>query len=234
MYDDIVPIYSEIFPLNEDFLQFLPGYLGPAGSAVLDLGCGPGDYVDLLQQRGWQAVGIDSSPAMISHAQREKQGTFYPYGFEDINRLEGSFHCIYSIGNSLSYLAPELRPGVLAALADMHEPGGTLILQVINWDLYLRSGTREFPVKDLSGNRQFHRRYAKCTEGEVIFHTEITRDGHVEQAWSASLYPLRAADLVDDATAAGYEINGLYGDYSKAGFDPDGSQALIVTARRTV
>ena len=48
MYNQIADIYLEIFPLNQAILNLYPYYLGRPGAKVLDLGCGPGDYVDAL------------------------------------------------------------------------------------------------------------------------------------------------------------------------------------------
>ena len=110
MYNDIADIYLEIFPLNQAFLGFLADYLGNPGSAVLDLGCGPGDYVDVLSHLGYRSVGIDSSTVMIKRAQEERQGTFLNLTFSEINQLQGDFECVYCIGNSLSYLQPNDLP----------------------------------------------------------------------------------------------------------------------------
>ena len=69
MYNDIVDIYDEIFPLNTAFPKFIPEYLGSPGSRVLDLRCGPGDYVNELSQSQYQVTGIDSSSEMVRRAQ---------------------------------------------------------------------------------------------------------------------------------------------------------------------
>jgi len=74
MYNDIVDIYNEIFPLNTAFLEFIPVYLGGPGSKVIDLGCGPGDYVNELSQSQYDVTGIDSSSEMIRRAQTGKNG----------------------------------------------------------------------------------------------------------------------------------------------------------------
>ena len=107
MYNDIADLYLEIFPLNQAFLDFLNGYLTSPNMAVLDLGCGPGDYVDALTRAGHRATGIDSSAGMIERAQAQKLGTFKKLSFTEIEQLDGSYDCAYCVGNSLSYLPQE-------------------------------------------------------------------------------------------------------------------------------
>ena len=89
MYNDIVEIYDQIFPLNQAFLKFLRDYLPEGGGRVLDLGCGPGDMVGLLAEEGYQAVGIDSSEGMITAAKAHQRGTFYPFGFDESTAWTG-------------------------------------------------------------------------------------------------------------------------------------------------
>jgi len=44
------------------------------GRRVLDAGCGPGLYADLLVQRGAEVVAVDASPRMLEHARRRLGG----------------------------------------------------------------------------------------------------------------------------------------------------------------
>jgi SAM-dependent methyltransferase len=44
------------------------------GKRVLDAGCGPGLYTQLLLERGAQVVAVDISPSMVAHAQARSQG----------------------------------------------------------------------------------------------------------------------------------------------------------------
>jgi len=234
MYNQIVSIYSEIFPTNEDFVAFITACLGPSGSSVLDLGCGPGDYVDLFSKSGYRVAGIDSSQLMIEHARKTKQGAFYPYSFEEIGKLEESFHCIFSIGNSLSYLPGKQRQGFLAHIFSMQKEGGKLVVQVINWDQYLLSGFKDFDVKTLRDGRKFHRRFERTPEDVVLFHTELRLGEKILEAWSAPLYPIISENFKKELAYAGYSISGIYGDYKKTPFIPGSSPALIVTAEKSL
>ncbi len=232
MYNQIVEVYSEIFPLNLEFLAFLQDYLDQPGSDVLDLGCGPGEYVDHLSRQGYHAVGIDSSTVMIEKAQAAFQGDFHPYSFQEISRLSGEFFCIYSIGNSISYLSPHERKQLFQEASRLHKKKGYLILQVINWDKFLISGSRDFPVKVLSAGRTFHRCYENMEDHGVLFHTELRDGAQILGSWSSPLYPARAHQLEIELVNSGYRISGLYGDYLKSPFDQGSSDALILTAER--
>ncbi len=66
----------ETKPHNADYerpavLSLLPDV---AGMRVLDAGCGPGVYADILVDRGARVVGLDRSPTMVALARRRLGG----------------------------------------------------------------------------------------------------------------------------------------------------------------
>jgi SAM-dependent methyltransferase len=231
MYNDIANIYHEIFPVNRAFQAFLKDYLGGPGYRLLDLGCGPGDYVDTLSKNGYQAVGIDSSAVMIRQAQSQQEGTFYHYSFTEINKLTGPFDCIYCVGNSLSYLPDDLLSPFLREIAGMLREGGYFLVQVVNWDRYKQTGLVDFDVKVLSDGRTFHRQYEPGIDGTVIFHTAIRENGFCENEWSATLYPKTMVNLEEAAIHSGLQVVGRFGDYTRIPFDPEASPAAILVAQ---
>jgi SAM-dependent methyltransferase len=233
MYNDIVDIYDEIFPLNQAFLAFLRGYLPEESGRVLDLGCGPGDVVGLLAKEGYQAVGIDNSEGMIAAAKANQPGIFYPYGFEELQRLDGPFNPAWCVGNSLSYLPNDrLRPFMVDVAALLPDQG-VFILQVVNWDRFTGQGRIDFEVKPISEGRSFHRRYEPGERGTVIFHTALKRGEEVLGEWADVLYPKTQAILEAAANSAGLPVSGAYGDYGKTPFDPENSPALILVIKKT-
>jgi SAM-dependent methyltransferase len=238
MYNDIADIYLEIFPLNQAFLDFLRGYLGNPGSAVLDLGCGPGDYVDVLTCEGYQGVGIDSSEVMITQAQALKQGAFYNLSFGEINKIARtriqSFDCAYCVGNSLSYLPGKDLTPFLNDVSKLLKPFGTFILQVVNWDKLQQAMSSDFPINKISGGLTFHRFYKWVDHSKVIFHTEIQKEGERINSWSDPLYPKYIKDLVSALQATGLTVSGQFGDYGKSTFDSRSSPALILVAHKGV
>jgi SAM-dependent methyltransferase len=236
MYNDIAEIYLEIFSLNRAFLRFIPDYLGNPQSRVLDLGCGPGDYVDRLTRDGFVGVGIDNSKGMIDRAQKQKRGTFYHLSFTEIHQLEedisSSFDCAYCIGNSLSYLPNDGLQPFLNSLRRLLKPSGNFIIQVVNWDKFLKLQTADFPVKTISGGRTFHRRYEWIKPSQVIFQTEIQKNGKTLNSWSDPIYPKYVDPLVRDLEESGLKVLQKFGEYDRSAFDPQSSPALILAAQK--
>ncbi|MBC8507968.1 MAG: class I SAM-dependent methyltransferase [Chloroflexi bacterium] len=232
MYDEITAVYEQIFPMNRAFLAFIPTYLGSLGGKVLDLGCGPGDYVDHLTHNGFPATGIDSSAEMIKGAQGGKRGTFFNYSFTEIDQLTDTFNCVFSIGNSLSYLPSNLLKPLFADVYRLLNADGYFVMQVVNWDKYRHTGAMSFDVKTLDDGRTFHRKYQPTPEGTVIFHTELRKGDEIQGSWSDPLGPKLVDDLVMAIQSAGMEIVGQFGDFESSPFDPLSSPATILVAQK--
>jgi SAM-dependent methyltransferase len=232
MYDDIVDIYSEIFPLNQAFIAFIATYVKKPHAKILDLGCGTGDYVDELTRLNYDVTGIDNSPAMIEHAKKNNQGTFVHCSFAEISKIEGKFDYVYCVGNSLSYVSDNLINLFLNNVCQLLQVGGYLLLQIVNWDKFRQTGASAFPVKSLADGSRFHRKYEAKDNATVIFHTELRKDGTVVDSWSDTLYPKYSDSVAKNLAAAAMTITGLYGSYKKSPFDPETSPALIVAAQK--
>lgn len=231
MYNEIADIYLEIFPINQAFLAFILDYLGQTGANVLDLGCGPGDYVDYLAHAGYHATGIDNSPGMITQAQAKKQGTFYQLAFTQIGQLSDSYDVIYCVGNSLSYLASQEMVPFLKDVQHLLKPNGYFVFQVINWDQYALTGTKDFAVQKLADGRTFHRGYERIDSSQVIFHTSIQMGDEIQGIWAAPLYPKYQHAVETEVEAVGLTVKDVFGDYQKTQFDPHSSPAMILVAQ---
>lgn len=188
--------------------------------------------MDALARRGFRSTGIDASSVMIERARRKLRGEYHAYSFQEITKLKDTFFCVFSIGNSISYLRCEERQKLLRDLSTLHCHGGSLVLQIVNWDQFLHTGGREFQVKELSGGRSFHRSYEFISEEQVLFNTELRKGDDILGSWSDSLFPVRSGDLAGELASVGYEAMRLQGGYDGASFSEHDSGALIVTARR--
>jgi SAM-dependent methyltransferase len=107
---------------------FVATYLRPAdGERILDLGCGPGEILELLGQVEY--LGVDLSPGYIEAAGRRfgERGRFL---CADIRSLSldapGGFDAIISIG-VLHHLDDGEVVAVMRTAADLLAPGGRLL-----------------------------------------------------------------------------------------------------------
>jgi SAM-dependent methyltransferase len=141
-FDAIGDRYDEAFPHKEGQLasgDWLAGAL-PAGSRVLDLGCGTGLPTSRqLSDAGHRVVGVDLSPAMVKLARdNAPDAEFHRLDIADLRngRLggAGSFDGITAFFSLLMLPRAEI-PCALRMLHDLLRPGGLLALSMVEADV---------------------------------------------------------------------------------------------------
>ena|SRR5215475_8302266 len=115
----------------------------PAGSSLLDFGCGSGVMVRALAERGFTVTGVDASTQMIAAARRylcsARAGT-YRLEVIDGRSEEGTYrHATYHGVLCVAVLEYVRDAGaLLARLAALTDAGGFLIVSVPNQTSLLR------------------------------------------------------------------------------------------------
>jgi trans-aconitate methyltransferase len=111
--------------------EVLAGVPLRAGDRVLDVGCGSGDFTASLVPLvapGGTVVGIDVSPSQIDHARVNHPGARFQVGrAQDVGALfpSASFDLVVSVA-TLHWVPDADQPAVLAGVASVLRPGGTL------------------------------------------------------------------------------------------------------------
>jgi SAM-dependent methyltransferase len=119
-------VQPAIDKVKTDLLNTLHEFV-PKNSTVLDFGCGPGIYMQLLS-KDYQTVGIDVSEAMISQAHTLlPENRFYCGDFLATN-FEERFTAIYSI-SVLEYVPVSRIEQFFKKCFDTLEPGGIIFIQ---------------------------------------------------------------------------------------------------------
>ena len=112
-------------------LRYLPV---PVGS-VLDVGCATGEFLEMMQQRGWRITGIEPDPQAAGHAwQRLGTGAIRQARLEEVSFPEASFDLV-TLWDVLEHLYDP--PQTLRRLASWLSPEGVLALGVPDpesWD----------------------------------------------------------------------------------------------------
>ena len=99
----------------------------PAGGAILDVGCGRGEFCDFFARKGFRAEGTDLSHAAVKYAQaRYPSATFHAVVVEDLLPARaGGFDMVFS-SEVIEHL---FDVGTyLLAINHLLKDGGTLVL----------------------------------------------------------------------------------------------------------
>ncbi|WP_335923171.1 class I SAM-dependent methyltransferase [Shewanella chilikensis] len=117
------------------------------GAQVLDLGCGPGFYTQLLAKRGFCCTGVDFSPASITYAQQQAQtaGLNIDYQLLDVRsyRPTKKFDFIMMTFGELNVFSAADAKSLLKHCANWLMPNGKLLVEVHSFDEVKRQGQAE-------------------------------------------------------------------------------------------
>lgn len=102
----------------------------PAGSRILDLGCGPGLYTKRLSDAGFDVTGIDYSKRSIAYAKDHDTRTKYIYQ----NYLEMDYSKVFDVITLIycdyAALIPDERKMLLSKIHRALKPDGLFIFDV--------------------------------------------------------------------------------------------------------
>jgi trans-aconitate methyltransferase len=138
----------EIRARVEDYLPILAG-----ASDVVDIGCGRGELLALLKERGVSARGVDSNAAMVelcrSRGLTVEQGDGLSYLQRQPDTSIGGLTAVQVV----EHFAPAYLVGVLETAFHKMRPGAPLLLETINpacwmafFETYLRDLTHRQPL----------------------------------------------------------------------------------------
>lgn len=117
---------------------------------ILDLGCGPGLYSQLLVQKGHQVNGVDFSKNSINYATKKAKEKNLEIEYRCQNYLkledENKFDLVILIFTDFGVLAPDDRTTLLSNIHRALKPGGCFLFDVLNdshFDQHLNDKTWE-------------------------------------------------------------------------------------------
>ena len=103
-----------------------------AAAPVLDVGCGRGEFLELLRDAGIEARGVDADADMVAYARGEGLDVQQADALEHLDGLaDGSLGGVF-----LAQVVEHLPPGALFRLLELAHaklrPGGVLVAETIN------------------------------------------------------------------------------------------------------
>jgi len=155
-------------------------------SSVLDIGCGRGEFLDLLRQQGISGQGLDLNPEMVEVCR--SRGLHATAG-DALSYLRGlpdeSLGGVIAV-QVIEHLQPAYLSQLLALAFDKVRPGGRVILETINpscWVAFFESF-----VRDLTHVKPIHPdtlQYLLQANGfstvEIVYRSPIAPDGRLRK-----------------------------------------------------
>ncbi|MFA7140731.1 MAG: class I SAM-dependent methyltransferase [Proteiniphilum sp.] len=116
--------------------EWILGNTGKERMNILDLGCGPGLYAELLAQKGHSVTAIDFSESSIQYAISQAKAKqlkieYIAQNYLDMN-FEGQFDLVMLIYLDFCALLPDERDKVLEKIYKALKKGGLFICDVVN------------------------------------------------------------------------------------------------------
>jgi SAM-dependent methyltransferase len=190
---------------NDDVARVTREFL-PAGSRILEGGCGRADKVNSMAHAGFNAVGIDFAASTVEQARRDfpnldiRQGDVRALDFPD-----GSFDGYWSIGVIEHFW--EGYDAILAEMARVVRRGGVLFLTAPWFSPYRRQRLRAggYPTADYASEPDNFYQFALDRPGVS---RDLERHGFEVLRWSGLASEV---SMLEDMTSIKGPVNWLLG-----------------------
>ena len=215
---------------------------------LLDLGAGTGEHARFLAGKGFEVVGVDSSPAMLERSRATPAAgvTFVEGDMRDLAAVvEGKFGAAICLGNALPHLTgPHDLERLASGLRQILQPGAPFVLQILNYDRIEARRERALPLtflrdpEDPQATIIFLRTMELLPDGRALFMPSTLRqrsDRELPLELLASrrveIRAWRRAEVETVLRHSGFGAIDVWGSYAKDAFDPDESRDVILVAR---
>lgn len=112
----------------------------PQGRA-LDVGCGSGQFMRLLQYFGWEVAGVEIDPVAVETAQRTTTTEVFAGEVQDAPFAPASFDFVH-MSHVIEHMADPVAS--LRAVAALVKPGGAVYIEAPNGDSWNTRHCREY------------------------------------------------------------------------------------------
>ena len=152
--------YAKLEFANTYYLAFrdLPGIITDhvVGTKAVDFGCGTGRSTRFIRQLGFEVIGIDISPEMISRAREiDPEGDYRLIAGDDFSGLpQGEIDLVSSLFPFDNIAGVDVKTQLFRRLSGLLKSSGKLISVVSSPDLYVNQwasfSTKDFPENKLA------------------------------------------------------------------------------------
>lgn len=120
----------------ESTVEWILNSVNKENMNILDLGCGPGLYCELMAEKGHNVTGVDISMNSIEYAKKQATGNGLDIEYVNLNYLElnedNKYDLVMMVFTDFGVLKPYEREMLIRNVYRALKPGGTFIFDVLS------------------------------------------------------------------------------------------------------
>lgn len=244
-YDSLAPSYDRMTRFDERLRKELKHFKALVKkyriTTALDAGAGTGFHSVLLSKAGVKVTAVDLSPSMLTLARKNARlnkvkiktvrSDFLSIG----KNIRMNFGAIFCLGNSLPHLSGRDLGRTIKVFFDKLEPGGALILQILNYDRIL--DYQEFLLNIRIAENRTTLRYYDKKKTHLIFNLLTIESGDgpkypLMARKAVKHHPIRRKTLLGLVNKQGFVEVQTFGGIGGEVYDPINSTDLVLFARK--
>lgn len=221
-YKKICKYYEDIFPKNENQINFLNNISD--GKDYLDIGCATGLVAKNLKDLGKNLTCIDLEETMVTEAKKKGLKVFKKNMLE--LDFEEKFDVCYCIGTTIAHLEDrnEICSFILKTM-DLLKENGKLVLSWVNFKPFILKNDLFLGALPTLGTKvKFTRNYYR-ENSKIRFNTVLTTENETFEN-TQLLVPLLVDDVISFIERLGLKYE-IYGNFKKDKFDEENSPSVV-------
>ncbi len=248
-YAQLYDAYFSGWPGEIELYQELAAKPKARGEAVLEVACGTGRVALALAREGVRVTGLDLAAPMVERAQKKSSGmpnARWVQGDMRAFELEEQFGLAIIPAHSFQFmLTPHDQVACLECIRQHLRPGGVLVVNLDPPDVVWLADLYKAKAGILEKGKQFHDpetghqicisyawTYEPSTQTASLnwVWEEMSADSEVINRWSESMqqHCVFRFEMEHLLARAGFDIEAVYGDFSKHELRDDSSQMIWV------
>lgn len=207
---------------------------------ILELGCGTGRFSFLLEERGYNVVGIDNSPDMIKAAEHNARARHSSCRFtlQDMRVIEQEqkYNAVVSVCDSMNYLREEFDlESVFEGVASVLTKDGIFLFDMKTESFYKSLGDNVFTDENEMGSYIWKNYYDEATRDnsyELTFFIHKKKNLYIKETEEHIQHVFTEEEVKRCATRAGLKVRAILGMDLKAPGDFASQRIYYVVERK--